>query len=139
FGAAGPRTPATPTGSGNAVSRTAGLLAIAVLGIVVLGVFSGALASNLGVLHLPFEVQSSIIAQQNKLVGIEIPAGLSNSTHAAVQSAISESFIAGFRVAMIIAAVLALASALSSLLLIEGKKPTTDAQASQVSSKTRQG
>ncbi len=139
MGSVGTEHAGTASGINNAVSRTAGLLAIAVLGIVVLGVFSGALASNLGVLHLPFEVQSSIIAQQNKLVGIEIPAGLSNSTHAAVQSAISESFIAGFRVAMIIAAVLALASALSSLLLIEGKKPTTDAQASQVSSKTRQG
>jgi len=139
MGSVGTEHAGTASGINNAVSRTAGLLAIAVLGIVVLGVFSGALASNLGVLHLPFEVQSSIIAQQNKLVGIEIPAGLSNSTHAAVQSAISESFVTGFRVAMIIAAVLALASALSSLLLIEGKKPTTDAQASQVSSKTRQG
>ena len=129
----------TASGINNAVSRTAGLLAIAVLGIVVLGVFSGALASNLGILHLPFEVQSSIIAQQNKLVGIEIPAGLSNSTHAAVQSAISESFVTGFRVAMIIAAVLALAGALSSLLLIEGKKPITDAQASQLRLETRQG
>jgi hypothetical protein len=118
------------SGINNAVSRTAGLIAIAVLGIVVLGVFSGALASNLTGLHLPFDVQSSIVAQQNKLVGIDIPAGLSNATHAAVQSAISEAFVTGFRVVMIIAALLALASALSSLLLIEGKQPEIGAQAS---------
>ena len=120
----------TASGINNAVSRTAGLIAIAVLGIVVLGVFSGALASNLGVLHLPFDVQSSIIAQQNKLVGIEIPAGLSNATHAAVHSAISASFVTSFRVVMIVASLLALAGALSSLLLIEGKPQTLAAQAS---------
>jgi hypothetical protein len=118
------------SGINNAVSRTAGLIAIAVLGIVVLGVFSGALASNLGVLHLPFDVQSSIVAQQNKLVGIEIPAGLSSATHAAVHSAISASFVTSFRVVMIVAALLALAGALSSLLLIEGKPQTLAAQAS---------
>jgi EmrB/QacA subfamily drug resistance transporter len=120
----------TASGINNAVSRTAGLIAIAVLGIIVLGVFSGALASNLGVLHLPFDVQSSIIAQQNKLVGIEIPAGLSNATHAAVHSAISASFVTSFRVVMIVASLLALAGALSSLLLIEGKTQTLAAQAS---------
>ena len=120
----------TASGINNAVSRTAGLIAIAVLGIIVLGVFSGALASNLGVLHLPFDVQSSIIAQQNKLVGIEIPAGLSNATHAAVHSAISASFVTSFRVVMIVASLLALAGALSSLLLIEGKPQTLAAQAS---------
>ncbi len=120
----------TASGINNAVSRTAGLIAIAVLGIIVLGVFSGALASNLGVLHLPFDVQSSIIAQQNKLVGIEIPAGLSNATQAAVHSAISASFVTSFRVVMIVASLLALAGALSSLLLIEGKPQTLAAQAS---------
>ena len=118
------------SGINNAVSRTAGLIAIAVLGIVVLGVFSGALANNLGVLHLPFAVQSSIVAQQNKLVGIDIPAGLSNATQAAVHSAISEAFVTGFRVVMIIGALLALAGALSSLLLIEGKQAEIGAQAS---------
>ena len=120
----------TASGINNAVSRTAGLIAIAVLGIIVLGVFSGALASNLGVLHLPFDVQSSIIAQQNKLVGIEIPAGLSNATHAAVHSAISASFVTSFRVVMIVASLLALAGALSSLLLIEGKPQPLAVQAS---------
>ena len=118
------------SGINNAVSRTAGLIAIAVLGIVVLGVFSGALASNLGVLHLPFNMQSSIVAQQNKLVGIDIPAGLSNATQAAVHSAISAAFVTGFRVVMVIGALLALAGALSSLLLIEGKQTEIGAQAS---------
>ena len=70
------------------------------------------------------------IGAGEKLVGIEIPAGVSTATHAAVQQAIAESFITSFRVIMLIASVLALCSSLSSLLLIEGKRPQTDKKAS---------
>jgi hypothetical protein len=38
-----------------------------------------------------------------------------------VEGAVAESFVAGFRVAMVAAAVLALASAAASALIIEGK------------------
>jgi EmrB/QacA subfamily drug resistance transporter len=120
----------TASGVNNAVSRTAGLIAIAVFGIVVLSIFSNSLASQLPLLHVPAGIQNAIISQQNKLVGIEIPAGLSNSTHTAVQQAISESFITSFRVVMLIASALAVCSSLSSLLLIEGKKPQIDKKAS---------
>ncbi|MGZ3610689.1 MAG: hypothetical protein ACXVBU_11570, partial [Ktedonobacteraceae bacterium] len=61
-----------------------------------------------------------------KLVGIEIPAGISDATHTAVQRAIAESFITSFRVIMLISSALAVCSSLSSLLLIEGKPPLVD-------------
>ena len=109
------------SGINNAVARTAGLLAIAALGIVALAMFSSSLDSNLNALTLPSGVRAALVAQQNKLVGIDIPAGLSSATHAAVQNAISESFVTSFRVIMLIGAALALASALCSFLLIEGK------------------
>ncbi len=109
------------SGINNAVARTAGLLAIAVLGIVALASFSSSLDSNLNALALPSGVRAALVAQQNKLVGIDIPAGLSSATHAVVQNAISESFVTSFRVIMLIGAALALASALCSFLLIEGK------------------
>lgn len=120
----------TASGVNNAVSRAAGLIAIAVFGIVVLALFSNSLAGQLPLLHVPAEMQHAIMLQENKLVGIEIPAGLSTSTRAAVQQAISESFITGFRVIMLIAAALAVCSSLSSLLLIEGKKQHIDKKAS---------
>jgi EmrB/QacA subfamily drug resistance transporter len=120
----------TASGVNNAVSRTAGLIAIAVFGIVVLAIFSNSLASYLSVLHVPAGIQQALLVQENKLVGIEIPAGLSTATHAAVQQAIAESFISSFRVVMLIAAALAVCSSLSSLLLIEGKKPPMDKKAS---------
>ena len=80
----------TASGVNNAISRTAGLIAIAVFGIIVLGIFSNNLTSQLPLLHIPAAIQHSILLQQNKLVGIEIPTGLSRSTHTAVQHTISE-------------------------------------------------
>lgn len=120
----------TASGVNNAVSRTAGLIAIAVFGIVVLAIFSNSLANHLSLLQIPADLQSAIISQQNKLVGIEIPAGLSSSTRTAVQQAISESFVTSFRVVMLMASGLAMGSSLSSLLLIEGKKKRIDKQPS---------
>jgi EmrB/QacA subfamily drug resistance transporter len=130
MGSVDTRYAGTASGVNNAVSRTAGLIAIAVFGIVVLAIFSNSLVSNLSVLHLPADIQNAIMLQQNKLVAIDIPAGLSNATHGAVQQAISESFITSFRVVMLSAAALALCSSLSSLLLIEGKKQQIDKKAS---------
>jgi hypothetical protein len=56
-----------------------------------------------------------------------LPAGLSHTVQAAIQQAIAESFVTGFRVVILIAAGLALVSALSALLLIEDTSRTSDA------------
>jgi hypothetical protein len=109
------------SGVNNAVARTAGLLAIAVLGIVALATFSASLDSNLNGLVLPPGGRAALVAQQNKLVGIALPSGLNSATHAAIQHAISGSFVTSFRIIMLIGAALAVTSALCSLLLIEGK------------------
>jgi hypothetical protein len=109
------------SGVNNAVARTAGLLAIAVLGIVAVTTFAAGLDSNLNALALPPGVHNALVAQQNKLVGITLPSGLSSATSAAVHNAVSESFVTSFRIIMLIGAALAVASALFSLLLIEGK------------------
>jgi hypothetical protein len=115
------------SGVNNAVSRAAGLLAIAVQGLVVLVVFSSSLDRHLARLSLPFEARTILITQHSKLIGIAIPSGLSHAAQAALQQAIAESFVTGFRVVILIAAGLALASALSALLLIEDTSRASDA------------
>jgi EmrB/QacA subfamily drug resistance transporter len=107
------------SGINNAVSRTAGLLAIAVFGIIVLAVFNSSLDSHLSqqpqLLHL-------IDAKRFKLVGIAIPASVTGQHYMLLKRAINESFVTGFRAVMLTGAGLALAGAFSSLLFIEGKK-----------------
>ncbi|GHO46168.1 MFS transporter [Ktedonospora formicarum] len=112
------------SGINNAVSRTAGLLAIAVLGIVALSIFNSSLDSHLASLHLTPTVQQAIDSQRVKLAGITIPDNVSAGTQAALKQAIDESFVSSFRLIMLVCAGLALVSAFSAWLLVEGKRPT---------------
>src|SRR3989440_5163867 len=114
------------SGINNAVSRVAGLLAIAIFGLVVLSVFTSSLESHLAALHLSPGVQQAIEVQRVKLAAITPPTNVSSETQVALKNAIDESFVSSFRVVSLICTVLDLASALSAWLLVAGKKPATE-------------
>jgi MFS family permease len=122
MGAAEERYSGIASGINNAVARVAGLLAIAILGIVVSAVFNATFASNIASLHLSPVVQQALDAQRGKLAATTIPAGVDPATHAALRSAIALSFVSAFRVAMLIGAVLAVVSSLCAWLTIAGNK-----------------
>lgn len=109
------------SGVNNAVSRAAGLLAIAVLGIFVFAAFSNGLDSRLAELNLTPEQLAALESEKVDLGGAETPEGLSGEAAAAVEQAVDEAFVGAFRLAMYIAAGLAVASALAAAILIEGK------------------
>lgn len=111
------------SGVNNAVSRAAGLLAIAVLGLVVATTFASSLDSRLSSLHVSPAVKSAIDAQRSKFVDASVPADLPAAERAALVRALKESFVSGFRASTLIAATLAVASALLAAWLIDGKKP----------------
>jgi hypothetical protein len=109
------------SGVNNAVSRTAGLLSIPVLGIFIFFAFSSGLDSRVEPLNLSPEAQGQLEAEKVNLAGAEVPEGLNGEDAAVVERAVDESFLAGFRLSMYIAAGLALASAVAAAILIEGK------------------
>jgi EmrB/QacA subfamily drug resistance transporter len=111
------------SGINNAVSRTAGLLAIAVFGVVISLGFSNRLDVRLKALALDEQVKRSVYEQRVKLAGLQIPEGSDAATQAQIKQAVADSFVFGFRLIMWISAALALASALSSWLMIGKSRP----------------
>src|SRR5438067_6923973 len=106
------------SGVNNAIARTAGLLAIAGLGIVMLHVFNRWLDQRVAELKLSTPVTQSLKPQRTKLAAIAIPSDQSPATRESIRRAIDESFVSGFRVVMLIGAALAAASAVTALTLI---------------------
>jgi len=114
------------SGVNNAFSRVASLLAIAVLGVLMFAVFSPALDSRVTGLDLSSQQRAQLEERKVDLGAAQPPDGVSAQTAAAVERAVAESYVAGFRWVMIVCAGLALASALSAAFLIQGKPATAN-------------
>ncbi len=119
-----PRAAGIASGINNALSRTAGLLAIAVMGLVMLHVFNSSLLQQLSTLPIAEHTRQLVAAQSGNLAAIKLPAGLSGSAQTLLQQAIHRSFIDGFRVVVLLCAGLALTSSLAAGLLIGGRTAT---------------
>jgi EmrB/QacA subfamily drug resistance transporter len=100
------------SGINNAVSRVAGLLAIAVLGGVLYAAFNRALDRQLSALNLPPVIRAEIDAQRRNL-------GAAETSDSQGREAIRKSFVTGYRYVLWIAVVLAVASSASAAALID--------------------
>jgi MFS family permease len=101
----------TASGINNAVARVAGVLAIAVLGIVMVMAFSRALQQSLDGLGLAPNIVQEIKSNVANLGGISVPPNLDPQTATMIQDAIAQSFIRGFRIIMVVCATFAAGSA----------------------------
>ena len=113
------------SGINNAVSRAAGLLAIAVLGIVMLHIFNRSLDSRLARLDVSPSIQQFLDAQRGRLAGAEFSESIPAPTRELLMDAINRSFIDGFRWVMLIGSALALGSAATALFLVRGNAETS--------------
>jgi EmrB/QacA subfamily drug resistance transporter len=106
------------SGINNAVARVAGVLAIAVLGMVMVNAFGSRLGQKLAHVSLPPDILQKIQGDKIKLAGMQVQVGLNPGTNAAVKAAIGEAFVFGFRIVLLICAALSVASAAVAWLMV---------------------
>ncbi len=109
------------SGINNAVSRLAGVLSIATLGIVMLASFDHNLSARLPAIPVERRIQNDIESQRVKLAAIEIPQQIDADERRKIRQSINESFVDGFRLLMLVASGLALLSTATAWLMIERK------------------
>ena len=114
------------SGINNAIARTAGLIAIAVVGIAVMNTFSYDLDKNLESISLTDKEISQLDSNKINLAAMEIPESVDATTASFIKGAISDSFTSAFQVAMLISVILALAGSATAYLSISGKSELSD-------------
>jgi len=106
------------SGINNAIARVAGVLSIAVLGVLMQQAFGHRLEISLSHLHLDPSVVRSMRSNLVKLGALQPPPNLDPAAASQVQADIGEAFVFGFRLIMWVCAALAAASAWIAFLMI---------------------
>jgi hypothetical protein len=99
------------SGINNAISRIAGLLAVALLGALAVGVFGAALDRRLADVPMSPDVRRAVEMEVSSLGEADMPSGLDGAARQAVEDALRESFVQSFRIVMLVAAGLGVAGA----------------------------
>jgi EmrB/QacA subfamily drug resistance transporter len=122
--AAGDENAGVASGVNNAAARVAGVLAIAVLGTVAVGLFSTALDARLATVDAPAAVEEAVWAARHDLAGLTIPSEAEPATRERLTAVVDRSYVWSFRWIMGIAAALGVGSALCAGLTIPGTLAT---------------
>ena len=107
------------SGINNAVARVAGLLAIAVFGVLLVRTFDARATTSLDALRLSPSARTAIERELPRMAGAQVDnvPSIDSSQRAVVRDAIVDAFVFAFRVVLTSAAALALAGAIFGLSL----------------------
>ena len=119
----------TASGINNAVSRTAGVLAIAVIGAVALFLFSHALQARTAFLDINGEARAALSAEAARLGAATVPAQVAADSAGSVLTAIRMAFVDTFRVVMLACAALSWIGAALAGMIVERKLAPAEAGA----------
>ncbi len=121
--AAGDRYGGVASGVNNAASRVAGMLAVALLGAVAVGVFRADSNARLVTAHIPQQLRAAVQEQASRLAEAKAPAAGDESQRRELTRILHEAFIHSFRVVMLIASGSALLSAVCGWMTFPARRP----------------
>jgi len=113
----------TASGVNNAVARVAGVLAIAIFGVLMVTVFTSRLKQGLQSSGIPAGLSRQVQANAIQLAGLELPSGLDPATANIIKVQIAHAFVSGFRLITLLCAALAIASAVIAFKTIPANSP----------------
>ena len=85
----------------NAIARTAGLLAIALFGIIFAGVFNGGFDARLGRANVSAQTHQIAQTERAKFIAGTVPDDVPKADRAAVDRALKDGYISGYRAVML--------------------------------------
>jgi hypothetical protein len=116
---AGDRYAGAASGINNATARIAGMLAVALLGVVAQGTFRTALDLRLQAMHAPAAIRQALQPEIAKLAEAQVPPQIASADRPVLRRALDDAFVYSFRMTTLIAAAAALLSALCAWLTID--------------------
>ena len=118
------RLSGTASGINTAINSTANVLAVALLGVLALNIFSVSVDRRLQPLALSPQAVAEIESETTNLSNAQAPDSLPPAQKIEVDRVFDQAFIDAFQVLMYLCAGLVAAASLVSLLMIEGKPPS---------------
>ncbi len=122
MGAVPDRFAGSASGVNNAVARLAGMLAVAVLGTVAVGVYRGRIERGLTELQVGGDLRVAMVREASRLAEARVPETASPAVRQTLERLLRESFVSSYRVVMLVAAALALAAAVCAAVTIAGRR-----------------
>ncbi len=101
----------TASGINNAVARIAGVLAVAILRVVMVAAFAHALRNSLSDLNLSANIVHELESNVARLGSLDAPRGTDPQTATTIHSVVAEAFLFAFRRIMLLCAGFAIAGA----------------------------
>ncbi|GHA68507.1 MFS transporter [Pontibacter akesuensis] len=108
----------TASGVNNAVSRTAGVLSIAVVGAMAVATFGQELQASMASINLGAPATQEILAQADQLGGATVPEQVQGAQRVQVQQVLDAAFLEAYTLVMHICAALALLAAVAAFFLV---------------------
>jgi hypothetical protein len=123
MGSVPPGRAGVASGINNAVSRAAGLVVLALMGLLILGAFNQALDRQLARLELGSDLVAHLQAERVNLAAAAPPAAATAEEAVLIRTAVQDAFLVAFRLTMLVAAGLAGLGAVVAWRTIEGRAP----------------